>query len=127
MRIQFQTIFTIVCCNSHDLYFGHCPLYEATNLQCFREWFCLFLQVSLEGKYGRLSLCPFHLKIKTDTFWASQTATTDNVQNISHGFYNKVEVKCTLVQALRLCTGRTAHRGSRGVALPFHDHSTERG
>ena len=29
--------------------------------------------------------------------------------------------KCTLVQALRLCTGRTAHRGSRGIALLFHD------
>ena len=35
--------------------------------------------------------------------------------------------KCTLVQALRLCTGRTAHRGSRGIALPFHDHGTRRG
>jgi hypothetical protein len=36
----------------------------------------------------------------------------------------KVKVKCTLVQALRICTGRTAHRGSRGTALPFHDHGT---
>ena len=36
----------------------------------------------------------------------------------------KVKVKCTLVQALRLCTGRTAHRGSRGIALHFHDHGT---
>ena len=36
-------------------------------------------------------------------------------------------VKCTLVQALRVCTGRTAHRGSRGIALPFHDHGTRRG
>ena len=36
------------------------------------------------------------------------------------------KVKCTLVQALRLCTGRTAHRGSRGIALPFHDHGTRR-
>jgi hypothetical protein len=35
--------------------------------------------------------------------------------------------KCTLVQALRLCTGRTAHRESRGIALPFHDHGTRRG
>ena len=26
-------------------------------------------------------------------------------------------VKVTLVQTLRLCTGRTAHRGSRGIAL----------
>jgi hypothetical protein len=29
------------------------------------------------------------------------------------------KVKCTLVQALRLCTGRTAHRGSRGIALLY--------
>ena len=35
--------------------------------------------------------------------------------------------KCTLVQTLRLCTGRTAHKGSRGIALPFHDHGTRRG
>ena len=39
----------------------------------------------------------------------------------------KVKVKCTIVQALRLCTGRTAHRGSRGIAVPFHDHGTRRG
>ena len=32
----------------------------------------------------------------------------------------RVKVKVTLVQALRLCTGRTAHRGSRGIALLFH-------
>jgi len=39
----------------------------------------------------------------------------------------KVKVKCTLVQALRLCTGRTAHRVSRGIALPVLDHGTRRG
>ena len=39
----------------------------------------------------------------------------------------KVKVKCTLVQALRLCTGRTAHRGSRDIALLFLDHGTRRG
>ena len=32
-----------------------------------------------------------------------------------------------LVQALRLCTGHMAHRGSRDIALLFHDHSTRRG
>jgi hypothetical protein len=37
-----------------------------------------------------------------------------------------VKVKCTLVQALRLCTGRTAHRSS-GIALLSHDHGTKRG
>jgi len=36
----------------------------------------------------------------------------------------KLKVKCTLVQALRLCIGRTAHRGSRGIALLFPDHVT---
>jgi len=29
------------------------------------------------------------------------------------------KVKVTLVQALNTCTGRTAHRGSRGIALLF--------
>jgi hypothetical protein len=37
------------------------------------------------------------------------------------------KVKCTLVQALRLCIGRTAHRGSTGIAIPFYDHGTRRG
>jgi hypothetical protein len=37
------------------------------------------------------------------------------------------KLKCTLLQALRLCTGRTTHRGSRGIALLFHDHGTRRG
>jgi hypothetical protein len=36
-------------------------------------------------------------------------------------------VKWALVQALRLCTGRTAHRGGSGIALPFLDHGTRGG
>ena len=39
----------------------------------------------------------------------------------------KVRVKVTLARALRLCTGRTAHRRSRGIALIFHDNSTRKG
>jgi len=31
------------------------------------------------------------------------------------------------VQALRLCAGRTAHRGSKDIALLFLDHDTRRG
>jgi hypothetical protein len=38
-----------------------------------------------------------------------------------------IKVKVTLVQALRLCTGRTVHRGSRVIALLFHDNGTRRG
>ena len=33
----------------------------------------------------------------------------------------------TFVQSLRICTGRTAYRGSRGIALPFLHHGTRRG
>jgi len=39
----------------------------------------------------------------------------------------KKKLKCTLVQALRLCTFHTAHSGSRGIALLFLDHDTRRG
>ena len=39
----------------------------------------------------------------------------------------RLKVKVTLVQALRLCTGRTAHRGSRGITLLFLDRGTRRG
>jgi len=39
----------------------------------------------------------------------------------------KGKVKRTLVQALRLCTGCIACKGSRGIALLFLDHSTRRG
>ena len=38
----------------------------------------------------------------------------------------KVKVKCTIVQALSHCTGRTVHRGSRGITLLFLDHGTRR-
>ena len=52
------------------------------------------------------------------------------VKYFMSGWVNLVKlckVKCTLLQALRLCTGRTAHRRIRGIALLFHDHGTRRG
>ena len=45
----------------------------------------------------------------------------------THWVGGKVKVKCTLVQALRLCIGRTTQRGSRGIVLLFLDHGTRRG
>jgi len=39
----------------------------------------------------------------------------------------KKRIKCSLVQALNLCTGRAVHRGSRGIVLLFLDHGTRRG
>jgi len=58
-----------------------------------------------------------------------------NVLNIVHIYdqmkfllmRGKVKVKSTLVQALRLCTGHTAHRGSRSIALLFLDYGTRKG
>jgi hypothetical protein len=35
-------------------------------------------------------------------------------------------IKCTFVQALRFCTSRTAHSGSRGINLLFLDHGLRR-
>ena len=42
-------------------------------------------------------------------------------------FGSKVKLKCTLVQAPRLCTGHTVYRVGRGIALLFLDHGTRRG
>ena len=39
----------------------------------------------------------------------------------------KSKVKCTLLQALRLCSGRTAFKGNTGMVLLFFDHVTRRG
>jgi hypothetical protein len=39
----------------------------------------------------------------------------------------ELQVKCTLVQAMRFCTSLTGHRGSRVIAVLIHDHGTRRG
>ena len=50
----------------------------------------------------------------------------NKLQNARCNDKDSKKVKCTLVQALRLCTGRTAHSGSRGIALLFLEHGTRR-
>jgi hypothetical protein len=49
--------------------------------------------------------------------WSYRADTGNN-----HSRLRQTQVKCILVQALGLCTGRTAHKGSRGIALPINDH-----
>jgi hypothetical protein len=44
---------------------------------------------------------------------------TSHFLKIHLGTLYKKKIKVTLVQALKLCTGRTAHRGSRGIALLY--------
>jgi hypothetical protein len=59
----------------------------------------------------------FNRTVKLALLIAKVRATTTKVK----------KVKCTLVQALRLCTGHMAQTGSRGIALLFLDHGTRRG
>jgi hypothetical protein len=72
--------------------------------------------------------------------WCSQCGSYISTSPCSHvlGYRTDVSLdplpasvayflKCTLVQALRCCTGRTAHMGSTGIPLLFLDHGTRRG
>jgi hypothetical protein len=52
--------------------------------------------------------------------------TNNDLDSMGKEIWWKVKNR-TLVQAQRLCTGRTAHRGSSGIALPYLDHGTRRG
>jgi hypothetical protein len=54
-------------------------------------------------------------------------AWSHSTENLTQFYALKKKVNCTLVQALRLCTGRTAHRASRGITLPFLDQGTKGG
>jgi hypothetical protein len=54
----------------------------------------------------------------------------ENGKETSHSAHangKEKKVKVTLVQGLRLCTGRTVYKGSRDIVLLFHDHGTRRG
>jgi len=62
-----------------------------------------------------------------DVYWGLLCCAMDDRFENPEGDGKSGKVKVTLVQALRLCTGRTAHRGSRGIALLFYDHGTGSG
>ena len=74
-------------------------------------------------------------RVRTSIFTSNNINCTNNpknwqisISNTSHSIWAHTDHPfCTLVQAMRLCIGRTAYRGSRGIALPFHDHGTRRG
>ena len=65
--------------------------------------------------------------ITCKTVWQRRSFLYDSTNCLAHEpcvCMTSKRKKCTLVQALRLCTGRTVHRGSKGIALLFHDHGT---
>ena len=51
--------------------------------------------------------------VPTYSYTASRSTSSiqSALESLCSCYPNQVKVKCTLVQALRLCTGRTAHRG----------------
>jgi hypothetical protein len=63
----------------------------------------------------------YHRRIKPITSFNILLVTVTFVSFIPKYVMVEVKVKVTLVQALRRCTGHTDHRGSRGIALLFHD------
>jgi hypothetical protein len=67
------------------------------------------------------------LHIAFHSFFANNSPFVRYVISATECVLSKESVRCTLVQALRLCTGRTVHRGSRGIPLFFHDQRLEGG
>jgi len=58
--------------------------------------------------------------------WTMMHVRLLTVKHVIRILMSYSKVKCTLLQALTLSTGRTAHRGSRGIILLFLDHGTRR-
>ena len=102
----------------------HIPFFLSNSLmsQISQNWVSQSIYCTLFWKVTPCILKDVNLTLKSVTLLALRTKW----QYVPSTCKGKV-VKVTLVQALRLCTGRTAHRGSRGIALLFHDHGTRRG
>jgi len=80
--------------------------------------------------YSNTVMCWFRLheiSCSLITFMQGCTIAECQVTVVTKFFMVKLKVKCTFVQALRSCTDCMDHRGSRGIALLFLDHSTRRG
>jgi hypothetical protein len=96
------------------------------------RWLYVFMSPAHQGKrsYHQLSMV---VKVKAVQKWLNGQIVNMLFlrKYITYGLCDqmhwKKKIKVTLVQALRLCTGRVTHRGSRGIALLFQDHGTRRG
>ena len=90
--------------------------------------YCTFCHESLASRFTPLAVVVpslYCVHVRMSSGWT--TSASNCTYTFSSILHFSKKVKCTLVQALRLCTGRTVHRGSRGIALPFLDHGTRRG
>jgi len=64
-------------------------------------------------------MSPVDFEPKVSAGERPQTYALERAATGTDKYMNIVKVKYTLVQALRLCTGRAAHRGSRGIAVLY--------
>ena len=93
-------------------------------------WTSLLKAKLHESKFSLCLLSIFGhscIRLGTEVQTAVQINTVSSCLYYPVFFHGCFFFLCTLVQVLRLCTGRTAHGGSRGITLLFHDHGTRRG
>jgi len=95
------------------------PLMRITYHDFSAVWKVALLPYRLSYRGSTSKSAFFVLRAVTTPFQLDVHVATDVL--IRKETHFSVKVKCTLVQALRLCTGRTAHRGSRNIALLFLD------
>ena len=102
--------------------------FTVTNQTCVRIWSCLNVPAYVATHRNETSPRAIPTAYIREPAGSSHTVCRLPLKALVRRLQEvKVKVKCTLVQALRLCTDRTAHTGSRDVAPTFHDHGTRRG
>jgi hypothetical protein len=112
-------------------------LYAAGTTLCDIMWLCSqtadHCAVQCKGVCSVLLLVGIVVRIPpvawiiSVSVWLCRPLCYDVATERFAQFASGKKVKVTIVHALRLCTGRTAHRGSRGIAVLFNDHGTRRG
>ena len=115
----FVLVDTSNCCGTVWL-FANCPVHRYFPSTCHpvSEYLFPWLGVHICLKFGG------DLALKEMIYFKVDFASWHNIywecrRNLT-SFRDEIKVKCTPVQALGLCTGCTAHRESRGIALLFH-------
>ena len=99
-------------------------LRTSVNMHCWQQSYSFFV-VTL-GKGHRFNL--LENKVLRRTLWPKRKEVNrERIKSLDEVIRVLYGIKCTIVQALSLCTGRTAHRGSRSITLLFLDHGTRRG
>jgi len=121
LLVPFRVLFT----DTKDADFLVVICYAKRKVNKHRRWHTI-----LRAKSGILYILQQKLMICCPSHNQCQFVPDSTVCRVSQTTSEqsrRITVKCTLVQALRLCTGRTTHSGNRGIALLLLDNGTRRG